>query len=192
MDSINFKARYVTNKYSVKAWSNAKNKYMDKPVRLVKVDYDSEMDYEALKTLSKLWSQEDNFIDTILAKLLYSRRNKKAPRSEVYLLTLQKKVFKKLDPKKILGIAETTTIDKTSSLDYIQSRPDSMYGKPDRKFSKIGDVLTEYIIKKFGRNNLYGHSKRDKIPFYKRHGFVVAQPELIEPLIKYMPDNIKK
>ena len=192
MDSISFNAKYVTNKYSVKALSETKNKYWNKKVRLVKLDDQSEDDCQVLQVLSKLWSKEENFIDAILAKLLYRRCKKDAPKSDIYFLTTQKKTFKLLDPKKILGIAEVTTIDKTSSFDYVQARPDSTYGKSHRKYTGVGDVLTKYVIKKFGRNNLYGHTIEDKIPFYERHGFVVVQRNIMNPLIKYKPDLVKK
>lgn len=191
MDNINFKARYISNKYSVKAWSQATNTYRNKKVRLVQLDYQSDNDYAALKTLSKLWSGEDNFIDAILAKFYYVLHKKDAPKSDIYLLTSQKKAFKQLDAKKILGIAEVTTIGKTSSFDYLQSRPDSTFGKQGRKFKGIGDVLTKFVTKNFGRNNLYGRTIEDKIAFYERHGFVVTQRNLINPLIKYKPETLK-
>ena len=190
MDNVNFKAKYISNNYSIKAWSQATNKYRHKTVRLVQLDCSSENDYKALQTLSKLWSKEENFIDSILAKLYYVLHKKNVPKRDIYLLTSQKKSFNKLDAKKILGIAEVTTTGQTSSFDYVQTRPDSVYGKHGRKFKGIGDVLTKFVIKNFGSNNLYGHTIEDKIAFYERHGFVVVQRNIVNPLIKYKPDAL--
>lgn len=191
MDSINFKAHYV-DKFSVKKWSSATNKYRNKNVCLVKLNYDSMADYQALKTLSGLWAKEENFIDTILAKLDYNRRNQYTPKSDIYFLTTQKKIFKYLKPEKILGIAEVTTKDDTSSYDYVQTRPDSMYGNDKRLFQEVGDIITKYVTKKFGRNHLYGYTIEKNIPFFERNGFVVVQKNLINPLIKYVPDSLRK
>ncbi len=184
MDSISFKATTLC-KGSVKSFGKTSGSYRNKIVKLVKINSCSEKDYSAMVKLSKLWEGEDNFIDTILAKLNYSNNHREAPKSDVYILTSQIKNLGNLKPDKILGLAEVTAIDNTCSLDYLQTRPDSMYSKSERKYKHVGEYLLNYVTGKFGKKNLYLRSTENAIEFYKKYGFIIAQADLNEPLMKY-------
>ena len=184
MDSINFKAVSLRTG-TIKALEKTTNKYKNKKVTLVKLNNSSESDYSALKKLSKLWSSEDNFIETILAKLRYFNKNPQNA-SIIYLLTSQTKNLRTLKANKILGVAEVSDTDKTCFLEYMQTRPDSTFSKSNRKYKYIGEYLLNFVTKKFGKKNLYLHSVDNAVDFYKKYGFEIVQKDLTNQLMKYM------
>lgn len=154
-------------------------------VSIVEFDKDNLHDVEALRTVSLEWAKKgdkksalatDFSVDFCQYKYLADDS------SEAHFLglTTQKDNFDKIDPSKLLGLAEVTLGndeysmligDDSYMLEILQTIPDSKYKAENREYKDVGQNLIDYVIKKYSSKPLLVVPTQFAEPFYKKNGF---------------------
>ena len=179
MDSINFKATKIKLHDTPTVRERQPNKrYIDKDVSLLKLSR-RKADINALHNLSELWDYEPNYLNSILINYEYCRDKSKI----VYVISTQEENFRKLEPEKILGVAELTKSKKSYKINYIQSRPDCVKSKRARPYKGIGEAMMKPVITLTGRFRIYLDAVSEAVGFYKRLGFQIVQEDICAPLM---------
>ena len=178
---ISFKAQYIGN--SVIQDRNNK----DVVVSSVKLDPNSKNDVKTVEILFEDWFPQYKgiLIDDVYYDFIdyYKQKEKK----DYYALTTQNNNFQKLDPDKILGIAEYSNFANKNYnyIDYIQVNPKYMANKQEREYKNIGSALLDTIKNLNGYKNIYLNSIHEAVDFYTKNGFKLAHDNIEEPLMVF-------
>ena len=175
---INFKANLI-NKTCVRKFSPTAKNFVPYEVSFAEINPYSRKDLKALKKLTKTWGDKSYY-----AKTIYSL-NKSNPNLKTYVLTEQETDFKKLDPKKILGIAQ---MRKESSdlycIDFLETKPELQKTNKERNYKRIGSRMLHCFKKTFFDKTLKVDYIFDEIQFYINNGFYFNDPVLMELIWK--------
>lgn len=150
---INFQAKYIRNEYIPRKGTNDLEK-----VSIIKFTKLHKNDQKALDVVAKSWKKitgdkstyaNDMCIEFREAALLKKDEFKR----EFYGLTLQQEDFETINPSKILGLAEISTMRTSEDfilhiLDYLETHPNNVYNNENREYMNIGKVLLKFIDKK--------------------------------------------
>jgi hypothetical protein len=164
---VSFGAKYICPvEVLQKKWFS--NEYKPMKAMLVEFDLKSKEDIAVLKKLKDRWS---GFASSIYSDVVI---NKCA--DSVYAVTKQNDSFEKLQPRKILGLAEVFRITRDKiSLEYLQVKPKYAYDEDKfRGLKGIGGALVRFLksqddIKKIQVNPTYS-----AMDFYVKKGFNVS------------------
>ena len=165
---VSFRANLV-NKTTVKKRGWFSGHYKPKEASFIKLDLQSEVDVQVLNRLKKLWT--NSFVGQI-----YHDVTKTSCPVEVYALTTQADKFEKLEPQKILGVAETIGDDSYIKLEYLQTHPKYIYDedKKDRKYAGVGTVLLNQLKNMPDMRQIKLISIFSALDFYEKNGFKLA------------------
>ena len=84
--------------------------------------------------------------------------------------------YNKVDPRAILGIAQTTELeDGTRSIDILQVNPFHTYDNPYSDLRKVGSVMIENLKNIFANDKLVVFSPRKLIDFFTLRGFNIQK-----------------
>lgn len=151
----------------------------EKDVSIVELNTSDKIDMRALRTVADLWDNKAN----TYAYSIYKRADIYNPdadehRTHYIALTMQNYDYKKLDPKKVLGLVEVEEKDgPENEINYIQVDPsnnsdDSPYS---RRCKKVGTTLLDYIKERYSDKQIYVNSSYSAVDFYKKNGFTTKQ-----------------
>lgn len=177
MNTISFKATFKDN-INIKTL-NKDGQYVDKQVAFVKRNPYSQLDYDSIVRVGKLW--EDVKPNYVTLMLKHAERNEDNQKRDVYFLTEQEGHFRKIIPEKVLGMIEITTHKKYNKINFIQTRPDNVYGCDSRKCSGIGYAMLTMAEKLSKGKDIILNARRSALEFYKKYGFVVTYDKCINP-----------
>ena len=176
MNEISFKATKICSDTIKERQNNGH--YRNKTVSFVKLS-NTKRDKKTLKDLQDCWKGELNFSGAINVDYFYDNTKNKS----IYLITKQEDNFRKLEPEKILGIAELIKNRKSYQIKYIQTRPDCIDNKNKRPYKKIGESLINNIIAITKDARIYLESLEEVVDFYKKFNFKVIKSNTALPLM---------
>ena len=156
---INFKARYL-GEVTIK--KRGLFRYKPYKASLVEFDKKDANDLAALQTLIKNWK---GYIKYLLKSY--------EPSERTIGLTVQKRNFEKINPKKMLGILQYYEQKKSILLARFQTAPNAEYSENNykRKYKETGSRLIERVLPPQNNKSVSLLSSDEAIPFYEKQGF---------------------
>lgn len=176
MNNVSFKAQFV-DKVSVMA-KKKNGKYAEKEVSFVKMNPHSLLDYNAVKGVNRNWGDGETYVRSMLYHFNIIADDQK---KNIYFITEQDSNFRKLEPKKVLGMVEVSKFDDYSRIDFIQTKPGCMFKERERKYKNIGWSMLEMVEKIYGKHKIVLNSVRKAIKFYEKYGFVITYDKCVTP-----------
>ncbi len=164
-------------KITIKA-KNEAGKFVPKDARVAILNVNYFPDFRAIRKLSNFWERKTggHIISSIFdyAQKDVAKVNENYPYRVYYAVTTQDGDLKKLDPKKILGIATVLEKDnaKNHTVSWLQVNPFYNYSAKghQRKYKNIGEQLIKFI-REYGGKPLETNAEDDTVNFYKKIGF---------------------
>ncbi len=179
MESVNFKAAFVTNT-SVLTKKNEVRK-----AAILKVDKKSADDIAVLTDVAKKWAQTNGIAGILLSILEKGFRlsNKK----NIYILTKQEDSFEKLSPEGILGIVGVSFLRDVCNIDYIQTNHQYEYKNTEREYKSIGRALFDYVKSNAVKRKICLDSPNSSVGFYEKCGCRVVHKDENLTSMEYNP-----
>ena len=169
-NNISFGAKLVS-KQNIKKFVENSYKAEDELVSFVKINPKSFYDINALGIVAER-NKKCTFAEDIYNDALDFFRQEPTA-GNVFALTTQKNNFSKLDPNKILGLAEVLPNGCKKDgvfMDYILKIPSNTKTATE-KFCKIGTGMLDGIKEFYKNKKISLYSLADAVEFYKRNGF---------------------
>ena len=171
-NSPNFSALLV-NRRTIEKYNNQKGKYDDSDAYVVMLEPTNKDDIKAVASAVDTW-RGDIFGRNILDSLIFYKHFPKDSHMEVYAITTQDDNHEKLEPSKILGLAEVYMSAGSSNpyLSYFQVKPNDNRNRniPD-EYNHVGQELLGVIKKLFMYNGITTYPTPNAVPFYEHMGF---------------------
>ena len=170
---ISFKAKLM-GETTVKLYNSKTSAYENRPAYFIRYDKRSEADLVSVLDTSRLWKRGDKYAKNI-ANNLYCAHKRKPFRLHInkfYALTLQKNNFEKVNPEKVLAMAETLNKNGTMYLEFLQVNPKYTAGFANRKYKDCGQAIVESLKNIRIIKDIILASNAHSVKFYEKCGFV--------------------
>ncbi len=167
-NNISFTAKFISPA-TVKRLTN-NGKYVETAVSAVKLSSMDKNDLRALEKINADWG-DDTYASNILDEASSPNEFYKEYQPTVYAITTQKDNFEKLEPEKVLGLAETSIEFGTiKSLDYLQTNP-KFLNKPQPAFKRIGTAMLKFVEDINKGKRIEADSVEKAKTFYLKNGY---------------------
>ncbi len=151
---INFKANLVSTT-TVKRINN-KQDLKDVEVNFVKLNPLAAEDVFALEKTCSDWGDTAYYANRINTNFQNYKLDQNSNNVQFFAITEQSKNFDKLNPKKILGLAQTSNLSSGAIfLDELQVSPEHNYNASNALFKKIGTSVINSIKKLFFDKDIF-------------------------------------
>lgn len=192
---LNFGATFIKN-VEIKKYNPKTNLFTPVNVSIVKYDSSNKCDFKSMETAVRGWKGEI-FAKDIIEKAEKMRgSDSDNAHKQIYILTEQNENFDRLKSSKILGMANIQQIFDlkteqspkgnkakvakildtkkqnlliTNELEYLQTRPDSVYKCNRRQFKGVGSAILNTIKELYSSIELTAFYMAAN--FYEKHGF---------------------
>lgn len=174
MYPINFTANYVDTVNILHR--NKNNEKKNKEVAVVELDKQLSADRGVMLDVASLWQKGDkhNYAWDVL-DVMERDTHPNVEKEHFIVLTTQKSNYKKIDPKKVLGVmAFDERYFDEYSIEWLQVKPGYAYSsvKDNRKYFHIGQALIDYVKNNYKSKPIYVSSAVDAVNFYIKNKFV--------------------
>ena len=167
-NNISFTAKFISPATVKKLTKNGK--YVDIEVSAVKLASKNKDDLSALEKINKEWGA-DTYASNILDEASSTNEFYKDYRPTVYAITTQRDNFEKLEPEKVLGLAETSIeFGIIKSLDYLQTNP-KFLNKVQPTIKHIGTAMLKFIENINKGHRIEIDSVKEAKAFYMKNGY---------------------
>ncbi len=177
---LSFKANYINS--GIVPQRVIFDLYSDSRVSIVEFDTKSSDDRNTIKSVAKDWERIGNtrtFANDMADEFKeVSSKYDNYNQSRFFGLTTQLDSFEKIDSNNVLGLAEVSHVPENRFdesdvfiLDYLQTKPDSMFLSRIRNYKKIGISLLQSIISIFRDKPIVLIPTANSKKFYLDHGF---------------------
>ena len=153
--------------------------YNNKQVSFVKVNPHSKLDFNSVVDVGDLWDEANhNYVKSMLN---HSSIIKDAEVRNVYILTEQEGNYRKVVPKKVLGMIEITSRNDYDEINFIQTHPNLVYGKKSRKYKGIGLAMLDLANELSEGKKIVLNAVRNAVSFYEKYGFKKITAKCLNP-----------
>ena len=154
---------------TIKRFDREQMGFVELPVKFVKLE---PSDIKMVDVLAETWEGAEN-----INKIATASHWMKTVPIDIYALTEQKEDFDRLNPLKILGIAEMREDNfrpKFKQLHYLQVKPGVInVNNSGRKFYKYTGTAILNSLKKIYKNiSLFSFENKNVKQFYEKNGFI--------------------
>ena len=167
-DKVSFGAKPLYDT-KIKKFDREKTGFVELPVNFVKLE---PSDIRIIDVLAETWEGAE-----YINKIATASHWMKTVPIDIYAITEQKNNFDRLDPLKILGIAEIRNDDMRQGfkqLHYLQVNPEAInVDNNGRKFYKLTGTTILNSLKKLYKNiSLFSNENTNVKKFYENNGFI--------------------
>lgn len=152
---ITFKANLISTT-TVKRIIDNKQNLKDVEVNFVQLNPLSAEDVSALRETCSDWGDTAYFANRINTNFQNYRFDKNSNNMQFFAITEQSQNFDSLNPKKILGLAQTSKLKSDAIfLDELQVSPEHNHNASNALFKKIGTSIVNSINKLWGDKDIF-------------------------------------
>ena len=181
MNNISFTANYISSPNILR---KVNNKFVQQRVSFVEIDPYDIYDRQTVCSVAKSWVRGkcEGLASLILKNICDIPLNRRCNLNEKYFaITTQFDNFEKLEPNKILALAQITIQRrKQLYLDNLQVHPDNRSKSFNPEFKKIGTTMLDLLKKIFPQRNIVLDSVENAVPFYEKNGFHLENQDIVD------------
>lgn len=171
-NKISFKANFISNPKILKLHSA--DTFKPKTVSFVELNPDHTPDMDAVRAVNRMWENRTTLAEDILDEMRDSTDFFEHAGKRFFAITQQNGSYGKLNPSKILGLAETIEGNSNNiKIKVMQVHPEHQSGKEGATFKHIGTSILDSLKELFpSSKNFCGHSPKESEGFCLNNGFV--------------------
>ena len=169
--NISFSANFK-NYVKILKRDQVSGKYFPADVAFVTIDSRNLSDLRALKEVYDNWGRDVLTEGVLNAAVSKSYGDKYFSRNKIYALTSQSENFEKLNPSKILGVADIRVLGSKGNifLEHLKVCP-FLKGEQNPDIKKVGTAILNSLKAKFVQIFLVSLNKPEVKDFYRRNAF---------------------